>query len=99
MQEPATLDVNTLSLHDALPISGDAVGILCGGQVGGKGCAHHLFQRERFLRVRARHENQQSHYAEQRMTLHQRSEEHTSELQSRENIVCRLLLEEKIETI
>src|SRR5690606_41752574 len=27
--------------------------------------------------------------------LHPRSEEHTSELQSRENIVCRLLLEKK----
>src|SRR5690606_27884946 len=27
--------------------------------------------------------------------LHRRSEEHTSELQSRENIVCRLLLEKK----
>src|SRR5271165_7634015 len=26
---------------------------------------------------------------------HQRSEEHTSELQSRENLVCRLLLEQK----
>src|SRR5690606_40294423 len=28
-------------------------------------------------------------------TLYPRSEEHTSELQSRENIVCRLLLEKK----
>src|SRR5690606_39692117 len=28
-------------------------------------------------------------------TIEQRSEEHTSELQSRENLVCRLLLEEK----
>src|SRR5690606_40629270 len=27
--------------------------------------------------------------------IHQRSEEHTSELQSRENLVCRLLLEKK----
>src|SRR5690606_41493909 len=27
--------------------------------------------------------------------LHDRSEEHTSELQSRENLVCRLLLEKK----
>src|SRR5690606_40614280 len=30
--------------------------------------------------------------------LGQRSEEHTSELQSRENLVCRLLLEKKKET-
>src|SRR5690606_41528738 len=28
-------------------------------------------------------------------SLHPRSEEHTSELQSRENLVCRLLLEKK----
>src|SRR5690606_40123184 len=30
-----------------------------------------------------------------RILPHQRSEEHTSELQSRENLVCRLLLEKK----
>src|SRR5690606_40121458 len=30
-----------------------------------------------------------------RVELHERSEEHTSELQSRENLVCRLLLEKK----
>src|SRR5690606_40738554 len=32
---------------------------------------------------------------EQRLLRHHRSEEHTSELQSRENRVCRLLLEKK----
>src|SRR5690606_41639329 len=31
----------------------------------------------------------------QRVALQDRSEEHTSELQSRENLVCRLLLEKK----
>src|SRR5690606_42071499 len=31
------------------------------------------------------------------VTVHGRSEEHTSELQSRENLVCRLLLEKKKE--
>src|SRR5207302_9467883 len=30
-----------------------------------------------------------------RLTIEHRSEEHTSELQSRENLVCRLLLEKK----
>src|SRR5690606_41657768 len=30
--------------------------------------------------------------------LHRRAEEHTSELQSRENLVCRLLLEKKNDT-
>src|SRR5436309_4604800 len=33
-----------------------------------------------------------------RLTRRSRSEEHTSELQSRENIVCRLLLEKKNRT-
>src|SRR5690606_40016604 len=33
--------------------------------------------------------------ATQTPALHTRSEEHTSELQSRENLVCRLLLEKK----
>src|SRR5690606_40713175 len=32
---------------------------------------------------------------ESRYCVHPRSEEHTSELQSRENLVCRLLLEKK----
>src|SRR5690606_41300329 len=32
---------------------------------------------------------------DQCLANHQRSEEHTSELQSRENLVCRLLLEKK----
>src|SRR3712207_8070599 len=31
--------------------------------------------------------------------LHPRSEEHTSELQSRQNLVCRLLLEKKKENV
>src|SRR5690606_39590718 len=34
-----------------------------------------------------------------RRTLTERSEEHTSELQSRENLVCRLLLEKKNEGV
>src|SRR5688572_31021796 len=33
--------------------------------------------------------------AERRLLLHMRSEEHTSELQSQSNLVCRLLLEKK----
>src|SRR5690606_39326542 len=35
------------------------------------------------------------HVPDQPAPLHVRSEEHTSELQSRENLVCRLLLEKK----
>src|SRR5215475_15451379 len=42
---------------------------------------------------RARRQGARSHQA-----LRRRSEEHTSELQSRENLVCRLLLEKKKNT-
>src|SRR5690606_41755040 len=45
-------------------------------------------------RARARHHHQGEHRAP-RIRRQERSEEHTSELQSRENLVCRLLLEKK----
>src|SRR5947209_10973023 len=71
--DPATTEIYTLSLHDALPIlsgtsaaapfvSGALTGIL--SQNPGQRAGH-------------------------------RSEEHTSELQSRQYLVCRLLLEKK----
>src|SRR5256885_9842713 len=67
--DTATTEIYTLSLHDALPISG-------AGVVG-------IGARQQ--RARARHHGVQP----------QRSEEHTSELQSPCNLVCRLLLEKK----
>src|SRR3712207_8200693 len=71
--DTATTEIYTLSLHDALPISGDH-----GGRLG-------LSGRARRRVVPARHAR--GPYA--------RSEEHTSELQSRQYLVCRLLLEKK----
>src|SRR5690606_39408106 len=41
------------------------------------------------------HVNTQAHHGMDLTTLIDRSEEHTSELQSREKLVCRLLLEKK----
>src|SRR5712664_3247752 len=70
--DPATTEIYTLSLHDALPISPRA----CPRCVTGA-C-------EAQAPVRGR-----------RSGLAGRSEEHTSELQSRSEIVCRLLLEKK----
>src|SRR3712207_8073610 len=83
--DTATTEIYTLSLHDALPIyapGGDAIRI-------------------------AAHE----HVGEMRAVVdvlvlgtsgerpgHGRSEEHTSELQSRQYLVCRLLLEKKKKT-
>src|SRR5687768_17862836 len=65
--DPATTEIYTLSLHDALPISCPA-------------SSTHTFwpQFSSGSRVPSR-----------------RSEEHTSELQSRLHLVCRLLLEKK----
>src|SRR6266576_7116009 len=67
---PATTEIYTLSLHDALPIS---LRILCGPVV-------------RVDDDPARR-------------IEERSEEHTSELQSRRDLVCRLLLEKKKENV
>src|SRR5437899_4013107 len=70
--DPATTEIYTLSLHDALPISfraGPGVRIVLGA-------------------ARAR---------EDRIAA-ERSEEHTSELQSLRHLVCRLLLEKKKNT-
>src|SRR5690606_41879007 len=68
--DPATTEIYTLSLHDALPI-----------------CRN---RRPPLPRVRPVKAGQYT--ARRRLS---RSEEHTSELQSRENLVCRLLLEKK----
>src|SRR5688572_32255252 len=78
--DTATTEIYTLSLHDALPISGD-------------------------LRVADLDANQHRHDRQRcradpgsfpgRPGNDPRSEEHTSELQSQSNLVCRLLLEKK----
>src|SRR5690606_41954354 len=91
--DPSTSAVYTLSLHDALPISGLldvehlaaqrqdglelAIAALLGGTAGGVTLDDVELAECGIL------------------FLAVRSEEHTSELQSRENLVCRLLLEKK----
>src|SRR2546430_6709022 len=70
--DTATTEIYTLSLHDALPISGNE------GACQRRGMGPRKFARHA-LEVRGLH----------------RSEEHTSELQSQSNLVCRLLLEKK----
>src|SRR2546430_14079110 len=84
--DTATTEIYTLSLHDALPISGgdcartggDDDGDRRDGELGacradGLGRCRAIF----------------------RWPGEARSEEHTSELQSQSNLVCRLLLEKK----
>src|SRR5690606_41448199 len=89
---PATSEIYTLSLHDALPISGaQACGISLNSSV---------LQRRRLLAAAsfARPSNASMGRLRTQQSpgvSYSRSEEHTSELQSRENLVCRLLLEKK----
>src|SRR5204862_8220220 len=91
---PPPTQLSTLSLHDALPISAghyDRTGAASAGAAG---------RRQSFLRGRARRHLAARPFAEHhRMVAQQgvdeRSEEHTSELQSRRDLVCRLLLEKK----
>src|SRR3712207_7961107 len=85
--DTATTEIYTLSLHDALPIcvrvQRDVVDVLVG--VVEHSC---LPLREGgHLRVGAA--------AGDQLDRRVRSEEHTSELQSRQYLVCRLLLEKK----
>src|SRR5438876_8885015 len=76
-KDPATTEIYTLSLHDALPIylrssivsAARAAGLDWGGRFSSNYDPYHFYM--------------------------ERSEEHTSELQSPVHLVCRLLLEKK----
>src|SRR3712207_7353284 len=92
--DTATTEIYTLSLHDALPI--------CEGLM--KPWAQGLVCDLRGARQGARMERELANYGVQRerwsepygpIGVMSRSEEHTSELQSRQYLVCRLLLEKK----
>src|SRR5437016_10966726 len=94
----ATTAFSTLSLHDALPIfdDRDAAAQLrwCRGVVGF--AAHHAAGQHVVCEVNSLGRSRGS--AGQHPDIrHARSEEHTSELQSLTNLVCRLLLEKKKE--
>src|SRR3712207_8772279 len=85
--DTATTEIYTLSLHDALPIS-----YIHWILTGTHGEALPLALRaEHFETIR-----DHLHRVEpQLLSVEERSEEHTSELQSRQYLVCRLLLEKK----
>src|SRR5207249_8373498 len=86
---PSPTEIYTLSLHDALPIYHPPGRDRAAGR--GRGYYHH---------GRAADDTQRK-LAPERLDLcghprsRPRSEEHTSELQSRFDLVCRLLLEKK----
>src|SRR5206468_11939814 len=81
--DPATTEIYTLSLHDALPISAGSAGFRRDG-ADGRG-------QESVAAADADHDGRADRHAQSAV----RSEEHTSELQSRSDLVCRLLLEKK----
>src|SRR3712207_8936883 len=95
--DTATTEIYTLSLHDALPI----------WMARERSCGWFLFAglgttgaRQGNLADHLRYTTRQGAVADERRTtaggrLFERSEEHTSELQSRQYLVCRLLLEKK----
>src|SRR3712207_7489952 len=92
--DTATTEIYTLSLHDALPIYIDALQLrnLAPDELSpftnfSLTGARQTFTTERGLNVAAPDSRP--------MSFEPRSEEHTSELQSRQYLVCRLLLEKK----
>src|SRR5262245_64284628 len=82
----ATAFISTLSLHDALPISTSRSAVI---EVSDEGAGVPV---DRRLGRGQEHELLVRPVPEQRA---ERSEEHTSELQSLRHLVCRLLLEKK----
>src|SRR3712207_8572730 len=83
--DTATTEIYTLSLHDALPISSRS-------RTSPKAAATHPNSPRNVRAVCGKASAKRESAARRRRV---RSEEHTSELQSRQYLVCRLLLEKK----
>src|SRR5688572_31805667 len=86
-QDAATSDIYTLSLHDALPISHQAVAAPISSCRTSAGAARAC--------AAATGRGSAGSAPSAGSIRRRRSEEHTSELQSQSNLVCRLLLEKK----
>src|SRR3712207_7230364 len=88
--DTATTEIYTLSLHDALPICSSNDPAILTETVPYEGSG---YGRPPTTGAGCRfHTGERLERAQE---LHPRSEEHTSELQSRQYLVCRLLLEKK----
>src|SRR5207249_12064244 len=97
---PSPPHIFTLSLHDALPISSTLKNWLARGfhSAGRSQAANFSRQSFNWASVKVcstirRSPDRAAHL--DRCPVERRSEEHTSELQSRFDLVCRLLLEKK----
>src|SRR3712207_7235353 len=86
--DTATTEIYTLSLHDALPI--------CFLDLGAEGRTARRRRDELNIRTPSIRRRVQVLSGGNQQKV--RSEEHTSELQSRQYLVCRLLLEKKKQT-
>src|SRR5690606_41505890 len=100
--ETPTAPIYTLSLHDALPIYEPRLNENFEGFAQHYGMsvvpARAYKPKDKALvenAVKLAYRHIYKHIGEEVLPLAERSEEHTSELQSRENLVCRLLLEKK----
>src|SRR3712207_9390811 len=93
--DTATTEIYTLSLHDALPISpvSTASSSTCSRRGSASTPSRRRWPRAGWSAPTSR--PPPSSAAWWRRSAHTRSEEHTSELQSRQYLVCRLLLEKK----
>src|SRR2546427_9347715 len=89
--DTATTEIYTLSLHDALPISFGGGPLVAGVALE---VVRTIADPAFLADVRRKAEWLGAHLARP-LGLATRSEEHTSELQSQSNLVCRLLLEKK----
>src|SRR5690606_39324325 len=104
LHAPAPTVIDTLSLHDALPICSylrkgfqnrpdiDENDSRAGFESKNAGPGRLVFHQHPW-ESRRRSAGRSGKFQDKRRIETFRSEEHTSELQSRENLVCRLLLE------
>src|SRR3712207_8220338 len=89
--DTATTEIYTLSLHDALPICPRGGGL---NAPAAEEVAYYAIEQAIELALGVPETSQRSQHCYHPL----RSEEHTSELQSRQYLVCRLLLEKKNKT-
>src|SRR5439155_15055161 len=94
IHDTAPAKINTLSLHDALPIS---LAVLITGvtRTASRRCGSSSGGPHKFMDYRGDSRFSMAIPSPERVDNQSRSEEHTSELQSRGHLVCRLLLEKK----
>src|SRR3712207_7482024 len=90
--DTATTEIYTLSLHDALPIYADVAGKPRGA---GMGVLRDVIIADTDEQAMALWRDSGQFAGRAWFEPFGRSEEHTSELQSRQYLVCRLLLEKK----